>query len=90
MPGPGHGRSGSANQRRGGLRWIYIAVVVIFAAAILLFVIQNREAVTMAFLGFSVRAPLAILATVVYVLGAITGGSLYALLRKSVQASRAS
>jgi hypothetical protein len=35
----------------------------------------------MAFLGFSIRAPLAILAVVVYVLGAATGGTLYALLR---------
>jgi lipopolysaccharide assembly protein A len=71
------------------MRWVYIAIVVVFVAAILLFVVQNREAVTMAFLGFSVRAPLAILAAVVYFLGALTGGSLYALLRKSVQASRA-
>jgi len=71
------------------MRWVYITVVAVFVAAILLFVVQNREMVTMAFLGFSLRAPLAILAAVVYVLGAITGGSLYALLRKSVQASRA-
>jgi lipopolysaccharide assembly protein A len=71
------------------MRWVYIAIVVVFVAAILLFVVQNRESVTMAFLGFSVRAPLAILAAVVYFLGALTGGSLYALLRKSVQASRA-
>jgi hypothetical protein len=42
------------------------------------------------FLGFSVSAPLVILAVVVYVLGAITGGSLYALLRKSVRESRGS
>jgi lipopolysaccharide assembly protein A len=70
------------------MRWVYIVIVVVFVAAILLFVIQNRAAVTMAFLGFSVSAPLAILAAVVYVLGAVTGGSLYALLRKSVQGSR--
>jgi putative membrane protein len=50
--------------------------------------VQNRELVTMSFLGFGVRAPLAIMAAVVYVLGAITGGSLYALLRKSVRESR--
>jgi hypothetical protein len=43
----------------------------------------------MAFLGLSVRAPLAVLAAVAYILGAFTGGSLYALLRKSVQGSRA-
>jgi uncharacterized integral membrane protein len=53
-----------------------------------IFVVQNRELVTMSFLGFGVRAPLAILAVIVYVLGAITGGSVYALLRKSVSASQ--
>jgi lipopolysaccharide assembly protein A len=71
------------------MRWIYIAIVVLFVAAILVFVIQNREAVTMSFLGFSLRAPLALLAAVVYILGAFTGGSLFALLRTSVRRSRA-
>jgi len=45
--------------------------------------------VTISFLGFSLRAPLAILVVIVYVLGAITGGTLYALLRKSLRESRA-
>ena len=71
------------------MRWIYVVIIILFAAAIVIFAVQNLEAVTMAFLGFSVRAPLAVLAAVVYVLGAITGGSLFALLRKSVKASRA-
>jgi lipopolysaccharide assembly protein A len=44
----------------------------------------------MSFLGLSVRAPLAVTAAVAYILGAVTGGSLFALLRKSVQGSRAS
>jgi putative membrane protein len=70
------------------MRWIYLAIVVVFLLAIVIFVVQNRELVTMSFLGFSVRAPLAISAAVVYVLGAITGGSLYALLRRSVHGSR--
>jgi lipopolysaccharide assembly protein A len=72
------------------MRWIYLAIVVVFLLAIVIFVVQNRELVTMSFLGFGVRAPLAILAAVVYVLGAITGGSLYALLRRSVHGSRLS
>jgi lipopolysaccharide assembly protein A len=69
------------------MRWVYLVVVVVFVLAILIFIIQNRELVTMSFLGFGVRAPLAIVAAVVYVLGAITGGSLYALLRKSLRES---
>jgi lipopolysaccharide assembly protein A len=70
------------------MRWIYLAIVIVFLLAIVIFVVQNRELVTMSFLGFGVRAPLAILVAVVYVLGAITGGSLYALLRRSVHGSR--
>ena len=69
------------------MRWVYLAIVVVFFIAIVIFIIQNRDLVTMSFLGFGVRAPLAIVAAVVYVLGAITGGSLYALLRKSVRKS---
>ena len=71
------------------MRWVYLTVVVLFAAATIIFVVQNVEVVTMSFLGLSVRAPLAVLAAVAYVLGTLTGGSLYALLRKSVQGSRA-
>jgi lipopolysaccharide assembly protein A len=70
------------------MRWVYLIVIIVFAAAIVLFAIQNRELVTMSFLGFSVRAPLAVLAVIVYVLGAITGGSLFALLRRSVRGTR--
>jgi uncharacterized integral membrane protein len=70
------------------MRWMYLAIVAVFVAAIVIFVVQNREVVTMSFLGFGVRAPLAILAVVFYVLGAITGGSVYALLRKSVSESQ--
>jgi putative membrane protein len=71
------------------MRWIYLTVIVLFVAATILFGIQNLQAVTVSFLGFGVRAPLAVLAAVFYVLGAATGGSLYALLRKSIRASRA-
>ena len=70
------------------MRWLYLIVIIAFVAVIVLFAIQNRELVTMSFLGFSVRAPLAVMAVIVYVLGAITGGSLFALLRRSVQATR--
>ena len=71
------------------MRWIYLTLVVLFVAATVIFVFQNVETVTMSFLGLSVRAPLAVVAAVAYILGAVTGGSLYALLRKSVQGSRA-
>jgi putative membrane protein len=70
------------------MRWMHLIVIVLFAVVTFVFAIQNLDMVTMSFLGFSVRAPLAILTMVVYVFGAATGTSLYAVLRKSVQASR--
>jgi uncharacterized integral membrane protein len=70
------------------MRWVHLAIVVLFVAAIIIFAIQNRETVTMAFLGFSIRAPLALVSTGLYVLGAITGGSLFALLRRSLEGAR--
>jgi putative membrane protein len=70
------------------MRWVYLTVIVVFVAVILIFVFQNLGTVTMTFLGFSLRAPLSVAAAFMYVLGALTGGSLYGLLRKSVKASR--
>ncbi len=72
------------------MRWVYLVAIVLFVAAIVLFSIQNLQSATMSFLGFSVQAPLAVLAAVVYVLGALTGGSLLALLRGTIRATRAS
>lgn len=71
------------------MRWVYLAIVIVFVAAILIFAFQNLGIVTMSFLGFSVSAPLAIVAGVVYVLGAFTGGSLFGLLRHSLRESKA-
>jgi uncharacterized integral membrane protein len=65
------------------MRWIYSIIILLFAAAIIIFALQNLETITVSFLGFSVSARIAILIFVVYVLGAATGGSLFALLRRS-------
>ena len=70
------------------MRWIYVAVIILFAAATITFALQNFEIVTVSFLGSNVRVPLALLVAVVYLLGAMTGGSLFALLRRSYEGSR--
>ncbi|NOJ39118.1 hypothetical protein [Bradyrhizobium australiense] len=72
------------------MRWIYFVIIVLFALAIVTFAVQNIEVVTMSFLGLKVRAPLALQIAVVYLLGAATGGSLFALLRRSYEGSRLS
>jgi putative membrane protein len=70
------------------VRWIYLAVIIVFAGAVIVFALQNLEIVTMSFLGFNARVPLALLVAVAYLLGAATGGSLLALLRRSYEGSR--
>ena len=72
------------------MRWIYLAVIILFVAATIIFALQNFEVVTMSFLGLNARVPLAVLAAVAYLLGAATGGSLFALLRRSYEGSRGS
>ena len=70
------------------MRWVYLAVIILFALATLVFAVQNLEAVTVSFLGFHSTVPLAVLTILVYVLGAFTGGSLLALLRRSYEMSQ--
>ena len=72
------------------MRWIYLAVIILIAAATIIFALQNFEIVTMSFLGFNARVPLAVLVGVVYILGTATGGSLFARLRRSYEGSRRS
>jgi lipopolysaccharide assembly protein A len=72
------------------VRWIHLAVIVLFAVATSIFALQNLEVATMSFLGFKVRAPLALLTIVIYLFGAATGGSLLALLRRSYAGSKRS
>jgi len=67
------------------MRWINIAVVVALAAVVLIFALQNLQIVTVSFLGFRVSAPLALQALLIYLLGMITGGGAWALIRWSVE-----
>ncbi|HKF59809.1 MAG TPA: hypothetical protein VKB42_00505 [Dongiaceae bacterium] len=70
------------------MRWFHLAVIIIFVAVILIFAFQNLAVVTVSFLGFSARAPLAVVIPIIYLLGAATGGSLIALLRRSYAGSK--
>ena len=70
------------------MRWFYLIVVVLFVAATVIFSIQNLHVVDISFLGMSVHTRLAFLIAGIYVLGAISGGSLLALLRQSFDGAR--
>ena len=67
------------------MRWLYLIMIILFAAAALVFIVQNRDPLTISFLEFSVSAPIAVLSIIMYFLGALTGSSLLALLRHSVR-----
>ena len=54
----------------------------------ILFAVQNTGSATVAFLSWAISAPIAFVVFVAYVLGAATGGSLYALLRRSIHGYR--
>jgi lipopolysaccharide assembly protein A len=70
------------------MRWVHLIVIVVFAIATIIFAIQNFEIVTVSFLSSGFRVPLAFLVVLIYVLGMITGSSLFGLLYRSIQASR--
>ncbi|WGD49767.1 hypothetical protein QA641_29590 [Bradyrhizobium sp. CB1650] len=65
------------------MRWFHLAVIVLFAAATMIFAAQNFENVTISFFKMNFSLPLALQTLIVYLLGAATGGSLFALLRRS-------
>lgn len=72
------------------MRWVHTAVIAVLAIAFVIFAFQNLQSVTVAFLGFSMTLPLAILFIVIYLLGMATGGSAWALIRWAWQGSRPS
>ena len=48
------------------MRWVHLTVICVFAAAVIIFAVQNLHVVTMSFLGFTARVPLALLAVGIY------------------------
>ena len=70
------------------MRWFYLAVIVLLLAATVIFAVQNFQVVAVSFLRLSIQTPLAALIAVIYLLGAVTGGSLLALLRRSIEGAR--
>jgi uncharacterized integral membrane protein len=70
------------------MRWINFAVSAVLVAAIVIFAIQNFQSVTVSFLNARMSAPLAILIIVIYLLGMVTGGSVWALIRWAIEGSK--
>ena len=67
--------------RKDAVRYIYIALIVLFAGILVLFKFQNIEAVTVLLLSASITLPVSVLVLLIYVFGMLTGGFVLALLR---------
>jgi uncharacterized integral membrane protein len=70
------------------MRFVQIALIVLFTAMVLLFKVQNFQSATVTLLGASLTLPTSVLLLGVYVLGALTGWSLFGLLRSWVAGAR--
>jgi putative membrane protein len=70
------------------MRWFHLFVIALLAAIILVFAVQNFEIVTVSFFRISAKTPLTFLIAVIYLLGAVTGGSLLTLLRRSIEGAK--
>lgn len=75
-------RSTSAS-RRNTMRYVHIAIIVLLTLLILSFKIQNLQTATVQFFSFSMTMPVTVLIVLVYVLGMLTGWSLWSLLKRS-------
>ena len=67
------------------MRYVYMFLIVLAVGILLLFKVQNLAAVTMSFLGADITMSLSFLIFVVYVLGMLTGSSVFGLLRSWTQ-----
>ena len=70
------------------MRWVNMAVIAIFVVTTLIFAVQNFQSVTVSFLNFRISAPHALVIAIVYLLGMITGGSVWALMRRAFEGAR--
>jgi putative membrane protein len=70
------------------MRYVYIGLIVLVTGLVLLFKFQNLETATISLFSASITLPMSVLVFLIYVLGMLTGGSLYALLKSWVRKAR--
>ena len=63
------------------IRYLYIALIIVFTLLVILFKSQNLETVTVSFFTASITLPISVLIIVIYILGMFTGGFLFSFLR---------
>lgn len=63
------------------MRFVYMGLIILVTAAVLLFKVQNLSSVTISLLNMSLTMPVSLLIFGVYLLGMVTGSTLWSLLR---------
>lgn len=66
------------------MRFVYMALIAIFAGVVILFKVQNLESVTVSLFAASVTLPVSVLVLLIYLLGMLTGGCVLTLMRSWV------
>ena len=70
------------------MKYVYIALIVALTALVLLFKLQNLQTFTVSLLSASFTMPVSVLLILIYVLGMLTGGFLFALVRTWIRGAR--
>jgi uncharacterized integral membrane protein len=67
------------------MRVVYAFALVVILAAVVVFAWQNDERAALRFLHWSVSLPMALFIAIVYVLGMVSGWSVFGFLKRSIQ-----
>ncbi len=72
------------------MRYVYTGLMVVALAIVILFIVQNLSSVTVTLLGLSATMSVSVLVLGVYLLGMLTGGVMWSLLRTSARGASGS
>jgi len=78
----------AVDHEEAALRYVYIGLIVSFTALVVLFKFHNLETVTVSLFSASMTLFVSTLVMLLYVLGMLTGGSLFALMRGLIRRAR--
>lgn len=70
------------------MRYVYIALLIVFVAVIVIFSVQNAETMTVHFLTWSTSLPRFVVVIGAYILGMASGGTVAGFVRHSVREAR--
>lgn len=64
------------------MHYVYICLILLLAAIVAVFTVQNLDLVTVTFLTASITMPRSLLVIIIYFLGMLTGSFMTSLVRK--------